>query len=291
VGSAVVLAFARRSLRTPGWRFTLSRAALAITALCLVLGYYAYHRNVSAREWSIANRLPPASTTFIYCGPRWLLRLKNTAESEVLLPLWHLREVEVRRHATEPKAVVPLLAQLPYLQRIETNADVLVLLQASERWPIESLRISERTIDEYTLLALRRCPRLVALDIADGSISDATMRTLAEACPQLQELEVDDLGDEGLVHVNRCSQLRKLHLKSAAVTDAGLSHLAGHRRLQTLEVFADHLSADCMDTIRQLPRLQEIAITLDEATPEQRKAIRKELSARRVKMWVYPDDE
>eukprot|EP00899_Mesostigma_viride_P000706 jgi/Mesvir1/10636/Mv09274-RA.1 len=89
-------------------------------------------------------------------------------------------------------------------------------------------------LEETVLQLIReRGPQLKYLHLVGSTLTDATMRMLAQACPRLQELRVTDcpqVTDEGIKLVERaCKKLRRLALNRCGVTATGAA-LIDHER-------------------------------------------------------------
>jgi Leucine-rich repeat (LRR) protein len=67
--------------------------------------------------------------------------------------------------------------------------------------------------------------------------------------------------DDGLAHVGRLTNLRKLYIwNSTSVTDAGVAHLAGCRNLESLHLSESQLGDEGLRVLSELPRLKGLSL-------------------------------
>ena len=94
------------------------------------------------------------------------------------------------------------------------------------------------------------------------NVSDEVLSHL-EGLPRLEFLLLHgkQASDEGLAHVGRVSNLRKLFILSGtSVTDAGVAHLAGCRRLEYLLLTESKIEDEGLRVLSELPRLEELSL-------------------------------
>ena len=114
----------------------------------------------------------------------------------------------------------------------------------------------------------------VRLDV--GQAAGADLSFLAGLQPEdLQMLSLRDstAGDEQLTHVGRLSGLRILDLHKTPITDAGIEHLRGLKRLQVIKLSAFRVAKKgfgvgdgAMAVLADLPEIQSIAGRLTKVT-------------------------
>ena len=138
-----------------------------------------------------------------------------------------------------PRAVHLGLSEMP------VTAEQVALLAQRGPLPLQHLELSwceELEADESLILPLlKACPDLRYLAVRTLSFGDAALTALAQACPQLRELQA-----------GRCE----------GITDAGLAALAlGCRHLTTLDIsWSQGVGDDGLRSMLELPALTHLTL-------------------------------
>jgi internalin A len=151
------------------------------------------------------------------------------------------------------------LAGLPNLMRLrlaDTKIGDAGLAHVARHADLTHLDLSGTGVTDAGLKHLAACRELVELNLSDTRVTADGLKALAclprlrklnlsqnfglerEAEPERHGLSATGATDRELEVLAACTELRELTLTGAQVTDAGLKHLAGLKKLATLDLIA-----------------------------------------------------
>lgn len=102
---------------------------------------------------------------------------------------------------------------------------------------------------------------VVGLGGASGPLSDHQLATLTDADDEIAQLSLKDVGatDAHLAIIGRLRNLSHLHLQNNVITDTGVRHLEGLRRLRYLNLYGNRGVTDAsLDVLAALPALERV---------------------------------
>jgi hypothetical protein len=128
-----------------------------------------------------------------------------------------------------------------------------------------SVRGQNRLTDD-DLLRFRDFKNLQSLQLADcGRITDRGLAAL-EGLTDLRELDLGGdkkapaITDGGLDHLKGLKRLTNLSLANTRITDAGLAKLSGLTRLEFLDLEGTHVTDASLEWIARLPKLEDVVL-------------------------------
>lgn len=126
---------------------------------------------------------------------------------------------------------------LPVAQHLADELDVAItVLSPDEPWLLCNASLARTNFDDAALARLAPlAANLRWLDLAGTSVSDA-----------------------GLAQVAQMPNLVRLHLERTAITDDGLTTLAGLRELEYLNLYGTVVSDAALATLKPLPKLRQV---------------------------------
>jgi hypothetical protein len=106
--------------------------------------------------------------------------------------------------------------------------------------------------------------------LQEGKFGNTQLAELAPIAPALAWLDVGETAvtDSGLTSLAGMKNLRRLHLDRTAVTDAGLAQLSPLTRLELLNLHATKVTDAGLASLRSLPRLRSLYLWQTKVTPE-----------------------
>ena len=103
---------------------------------------------------------------------------------------------------------------------------------------LEELYLAGTVIDDDTCKLIAKYPRIRKLRLARTQVSDAGLEALS-ACKTLEEIDLSEdslISDEGMAHLAKLTNLKKLNLWRVQITDAGAVQLAPLTKLEWLNL-------------------------------------------------------
>jgi hypothetical protein len=243
VGTTVIGYAASRALRSPGIQVSLFRAALLLTLFCAALGYVAHHRRVYLNE------------------QRAMTLLRNDGVPGLRsyrCPRWLLQLCGDPRffegtfdHCTrldfnEPTALdqsAKFAAAMPYLEVIEI---------------LDTYQWHDHEIVE--LLGAREAWPIDTLIIVDQPHVGNDALLELKRCPQLKFLNIHGtaIGDDGLIEIaDACPELVSITV-GRRVSDRGIEELVKCRKLVIIDVSESQVTDAGIALLADLPHLEMI---------------------------------
>ncbi len=174
---------------------------------------------------------------------------------------------------------LPRLKTLNLAQSRITGAG-LACLAASDG--LETLSLSSTRLDDAGMANLRLFPNIESLDLAGTDIGDDGLANL-ENLRQMRSLSIGQMGhvalhslgiplslghetprggaritDAGIAHLAGLTKLESLRLTGIKLSDAGLAHLANLKQLQTLELSGTRVTSKGLAGLTQMPQLKSL---------------------------------
>jgi hypothetical protein len=131
-----------------------------------------------------------------------------------------------------------------------------------------------KTIDQYSdalreVLDLARAAAIFDkegyvwdMTLCAGWVNDDVMREF-QRLPRLESLALNgaaEIGDEGLAHLGRLTELKHLSLPTSKVTDKGLAHLVNLKRLESLRLWSGRITDEGLKTISGIEGLKGLTL-------------------------------
>lgn len=128
--------------------------------------------------------------------------------------------------------------------------------------PVIGVDLSDCPAGEGDLIALNSFPHLQYLILTGSNIDDDGLKHLAKM-KELRRLDVGGPGisDAGLAHLTDLSALEELTLSSPRITDAGLIHLQKLKNLRELNLTDSGVSDSGIEHLQQLTQLRELDVS------------------------------
>lgn len=241
-----------------------------LTALAMI-GPSGEHVAVSAiqheRQFVVSNSgfsfpLPPKLLTILATAPKLeRLDLNDSGFGDESLPslskMLQVRELLLPKSTTDHGlACVAELTQLQLLQIGNGVTDEgLNLIEKLQR--LRRLKIDSPSVTDDGLKSLRSLANLLVLQLPK-SVSGTGLKHLS-ASTQLQELVLPGATDRGLQSLSKFSALRKLTVHGRSVTDEGMAHFVGVKKLEDLSLRHTAISDSGVALIaRHLPQLRKL---------------------------------
>ncbi len=103
-----------------------------------------------------------------------------------------------------------------------------------------------------------------------SNFTDASLEPLLVVGANIRVLDLSGtaVGDRGLATVGQFTNLARLYLSRAHVTDAGLTHLAGLDELEYLNLYGTQISDQGLATLAELPKLNRLYLWETRVTPK-----------------------
>ncbi len=152
------------------------------------------------------------------------------------------------------------LANLPNLKvlafdSVWVGADGLAKLLGAKE--IIELYLADTLVDDDTLPVLLQFPKLQKLRISQTQVSDEGLAVVAKM-NTLIELDLSEnslISDQGMQHVAKLKNLKKLNLWRLELTDTGIGELAGLANLEWFNVDNTKLSDDGLPAVKGMTKL------------------------------------
>lgn len=144
---------------------------------------------------------------------------------------------------------VETIAQMPklnHLALIGTSLSIEQLRQLTQVSTLKMITLEGPTASEEYLELLPLFSELEEVSLKETTITDNGMKTLGQL-PKLTSLEIE---------------------QAPAVTNRGLAALADCRELRYLWILGSSVDEGCVDTLKQLPKVDDVYITPDELDVE-----------------------
>jgi hypothetical protein len=132
-------------------------------------------------------------------------------------------------------------------------------------------------------LVKEHADQIWSIHLFDSHVTDKGLQVLAD-CGNIRSLAVEYsnpatmrpgfrpqarlIGDAGMVHVGKLTQLQSLHLRGAPVTDAGLGALAGLTGIHVLYLDRTKVEGPGLARLSTLPRLMSLSLSGSAVTNE-----------------------
>lgn len=234
--SAATLALAFQS-RTRWMRYSLRTALIAITGLCLLLGWIV--NEVRDRRLAVA--------TIERLGGRVSFADRLDAKQDSPVEQWLWRLLGDRYMGT--------VDNLGLESTGVTDADLAALEQLTE---LRHLDLDYTKIGDEGIEHLAGLQHLLWLDVEDTQITDDALATIGKLSA-LDSLILDGtaVSDDGLRRLEGMQSLGRLRLRRTAITDAGLDHLAQIKSLKSVDLEGTVVTQAGVEKFRQaLPQCQ-----------------------------------
>jgi hypothetical protein len=233
----VALDVARRWLVRRRPQLSLRTAAVAVTLLCLLLGYGVMHYQRGARILAWQRRLREANCYYLVSErpPVWLQRL--TGECFLSHELFAVPDVHLQINAGfDLETVLAALDELPQLHSVKIQGWMPVDYPLRAEGVVQFLIEDARQKDLAALLRHRQFQNVRELILVyPGDCGDA-LREL-QNCSQLEGLWLDGLYD---------------------LADAAIEHCAGLPRLKALSLVDSRVTRKCIPALQQIPNLKVV---------------------------------
>jgi internalin A len=147
------------------------------------------------------------------------------------------------------------------------------------------LAVTRTLIKGPGLSVLRNFPHLKSLFVGHNAL-DENMLSGLESLHEVTELHLDQagIGDVALVHVGRMEALEDLRLgDNKKITDAGIVHLKGLRKLNNLDISGTSVTKQCVKTLAELPSLRFLRISSPTVTTLDLVEIEKQLKGCQIR--------
>jgi YHS domain-containing protein len=128
----------------------------------------------------------------------------------------------------------------------------------------------------------------VNASLAGTNFTDAALARLAPAAANLRWLDLGGtaITDAGLTNLAGMTHLTRLHLPRTAITDAGLAHLALLAELESLNLYATAVTDAGLASLERLPKLKQLYLWQTQVTPAAAKAFAEaRLDQAQLKRW------
>lgn len=239
----------------PWLRFSLRALMLAMTVVCVFLGWLGYHIHRARVQRAAVTALANGGHYVTYdwqhvngsnagpvvpAGATWLREwIGNEYFQEVV-------KAEVFVSSDDQRKLFATLARLDSLRVLHINGDVdqrhLGALRGLSR--LESVRLNSN-IDDKSLEQLGQLQSLKSLDLRETNVTDRGIWYIIS----LQSLESLDLSrtritDKAMPAVGRLRALRSLNLDDTYITDVGVAHLDQLHELRTFSALDDWFEHD-----------------------------------------------
>lgn len=127
--------------------------------------------------------------------------------------------------------------------------------------PIESLDLSDNPFEGEWLPWVGQFGTLKNLNIHNTSVSDAALEHLRNQTNLRSLVLPNDIGDDGLKHLQGLIRLKKLDLSRRKITDRGLSFVGGLTSLEHLDVSATPITDDGVEFLAPLENLLSLNLS------------------------------
>jgi Leucine Rich repeat len=254
-----------------GLRFSLRAFLGGVTIFCIVLAWQ-LHRAKQQREAVAGIRAAGGWVYYDYQrpNPRAATTDPNAQPWE---PKWLLALVGIDFfHSVEE---VNMVYNEDGPQRLDNNQPAVNIAPHLAHFPrLRCLLLSGKCIDDAGMETVGRLKRLETLYQWDGQhITDAGVAHLRDM-PRLTyiHLGMSQVGDRGMETLAKLPNLEGLAMQRNKITDAGLVHLAGHRKLK--ELWIGHLEglSPISDAgvvhLAKIPNLEELDLQHTRVTIE-----------------------
>ncbi|QDS87116.1 Leucine Rich repeats (2 copies) [Rosistilla ulvae] len=157
-----------------------------------------------------------------------------------LVGLKELKEINLYGASKVDDEVIPLLAQLPKLQKVRARETSIRGENAAAFADMKALRdldLSESPVQDAVFEHLAKLPNLENLNLWNTEATEEGIAQL-KGMTQLKQLNLDNLGDaisdDCLDTIATMTNLELLHLGGTGVTDEGMPKLYGLKKLKRL---------------------------------------------------------
>src|SRR5437879_1937348 len=135
-----------------------------------------------------------------------------------------------------------------------------VTRDASSRVTAVNLRAS--WVTDSDLGMLERLPNLRKLDLSYTHITDLGLERLKPLAgiTDLNLCYAEHVTDEGLAHLKGWKKLERLNVRGVKITDTGLEHVASLSSLEWLDAGFARITSNGLDFLSALPKLKGLAI-------------------------------
>lgn len=100
------------------------------------------------------------------------------------------------------------------------------------------------------------------MTLCAGWVNDDVMREF-QRLPRLESLALNgaaEIGDEGLAHLGRLTEIKHLSLPTSKVTDKGLAHLVNLKKLESLRLWSGRITDEGLKTISGIEGLKSLTL-------------------------------
>lgn len=135
---------------------------------------------------------------------------------------------------------------------------------------LETLNANDTKLDDEGVAGLARSNTMNNLKMASTRITSKSAEYLSKA-KQFEVLDFSEtkFDDDGLKYLYKLPKLTMLYLRDLTVTDAGLEGFKNHKTLKNLYLAKSKGITDgAMETIRTLPRLENLDLSYTSVTPK-----------------------
>ena len=202
-------------------------------------------------------------------GPDWLRRLVGDGRMKVFerVKAVHLDSSTIGDSDLDDWKA---LASLEFLGLNDTQVGDAGLAHLSGLAKLRRLDLNRTQITDAGLAHLKGMSNLEELDISETRVTDAGLLHLT-GMKKLRVLRLISgckwndwqatVGDAGLAHLSRLTNLEELDILSSQVTDAGLLHLTGMKKLRILRLMARNVGDAGLVHLSRLTNLEELRLS------------------------------
>jgi len=110
-------------------------------------------------------------------------------------------------------------------------------------------------VTDSSLCHLRGANELKAINLDSTQITDAGLKELAQAVPNVARLSLvrTDVTDRGLAYLTKLPHISHLNLRDTKVTDEGIKHLIGLPRLERLSLNFCNVTDRALEVLQNSP--------------------------------------
>ncbi len=171
----------------------------------------------------------------------------------------HLEVLYLRGHALTDANAIHLrgLKSLQTLLLSEQPLSDAGLVHIRDLNQLQVLAINSTKLTDATIAQLRSLKNLRELDLSWTHVTDAGLKQLEDELPQLESLYLRGrhLSDAGLVHLRGFKRLKTLYLSGQPVTNAGLAEVVSLKQLESLGLSSTQVTDAGLGSLAPLKNL------------------------------------
>jgi Leucine-rich repeat (LRR) protein len=139
-------------------------------------------------------------------------------------------------------------------------------------WAHDAANFTDKFVSKVTA----ELANLKSFEMYSPQLTDESLRLLAERCKELNFLRIDSdrFTDEGVRHLGKAKNLKKLWLRSSSLNGKSVSHIKGLSQLQHLELTVPSVDDDDVRVLASFRDLEILALRRPALTDQQFAAFR-----------------